>query len=87
MNKRKEPQEICIGDILLNLHASERNPLRKSVVTGINGQYVFCLCPYKKTLKRVRYYLNDVRYDEDFQIIGNIDLEKWFNNALEEGGK
>ena len=77
-------KKIKQGDVLLNTHASERNPIRRSVIIGHNDQYVFAIYLRKKTIRRCSYYLRDVLYDDAFQIIGHIDLAELLIKAMEE---
>ena len=38
--------KVKVGDILLNEHASENNPHRKSIVYDVTKDMVYCVCVY-----------------------------------------
>lgn len=81
--RRNSPQEFHCGDILLDHYASENNPLRKSIINGSNGRYVFVLYPHKRRLHKAAFSKYDVQYDKKFEIVGRVNLEKLISDAIQ----
>lgn len=75
-NKREIPQKIKVGDIIKNLHASETNPIRKSIIVAKNSEYAKFCYPNSKGIFWGRYYLRDLMYDPAFNVVGHVDLRE-----------
>ena len=72
-----------IGDVILNLYASESNPIRVSVVTYIGPEKSNTIYPYKGKIHQSRYYTRDLKNDtEHFKVIGHISLLNLLEDAL-----
>ena len=72
-----------IGDVLLNLYASESNPIRVSVVTYIGPEKSNTIYPYKGKIHQSRYYTRDLKNDtEHFKVIGHISLLNLLEDAI-----
>ena len=75
---------VKFGDILFNGYASERNPIRKSIVVYVTSTYIKCVCIVDGKLKEVTYSKYDVEQTEEdkFKVIGHVDLVEYINNVL-----
>lgn len=73
MNRKNK---VIIGDVLLNNHASERNPHRKSIVYEVTSEWVNCICCYKYKIEKIKYSVKDVNTDDKFEVINHIDIRK-----------
>lgn len=72
-----------IGDVILNLYASESNPIRVSVVTYIGPEKSNTIYPYKGRIHQSRYYTRDLKNDTaHFKVIGHISLLNLLEDAL-----
>lgn len=77
------------GDVILNEHVSERNPIRTSVVYStssfMNGQKVYtCLYLDDKKISKCHFNVYDGDNDENFKRIGHIDLYTYLKNELQK---
>lgn len=68
--------KVKIGDVLLNEHASERNPLRISIVYEITKDEIHGIYIYKGKITKVRYLKSDVNSDDAWKVINHIDIIK-----------
>lgn len=74
-------KKIKVGDVILNHHASERNPIRISVITNINDPWVYCLS-YSNKKHISKYDKYGIEQDDKFEIIGNIDFIGFIKSHL-----
>ena len=83
-NRREASQKIRVGDIIKNLHASETNPMRKSIIVAKNSEYAkFCYLD-SKGISFGRYYLRDLMYDPAFNVVGHVDLREVLTELFKE---
>ena len=74
-----------IGDVILNLYASETNPVRMSVLTYMGVEKCNTLYPYKGKIRKSQYYTKDFIHDsEHFKVVGHIDLYKLLKDELDK---
>ena len=66
--------KVKVGDILLNEHASDRNPCRVTIVYEITKDQVHCISVYKRKLNKTVYMKYVVNEDKAFKVIGHINL-------------
>ena len=77
--------KVHIGDVILNLYASEDNPHRIGIVNNIDKEYVYMICIYKGKINKYKFYKSIIINDtEHFIIKGNIDLCKLIGDALKK---
>ena len=78
-------KKVYIGDVILNLYASEDNPHRIGIVNNIDKEYVYMICIYKGKIDKYKFYKSDITNDtEHFIIKGTIDLCKLIGDALKK---
>lgn len=83
--RRETPQKIRIGDIVKNLHASDNNPIRKSIIVAKNGELAkFCYISNKNEVSVGYYNLRDLRYDPSFIVVGHVDLNKVITELIKD---
>ena len=76
--------KVHIGDVILNLYASEDNPHRIGIVNNIDKEYVYMICIYKDKIDKYKFYKSDITNDtEHFIIKGNVNLCEIIKNELD----
>lgn len=78
-------RKLRIGDIIINLYASETNPHRKGIVKDLSHDYVYMMTIYNGKIDKYSFYRSDVERDEEgFIIKGNVKLNVIIKNILDK---
>lgn len=77
-------KQVRIGDIILNEHASERNPLRKSIVMYSDNNFYTVIYFNGNLRSAARFEKRDVKNDPAFKIIGHVDINRFLKNAIKQ---
>ena len=77
-------KKVHIGDIILNEHASERNPLRKSIVMYSDNNFYTVIYFNGNLRSAARFEKNNVKTDPAFKIIGHVDIDGFLMNAIKQ---
>ena len=59
-----------IGSIINNYWASEGNPTKYFIYTGIKGKYATGICLIDNKLEKIQFYSNDFKNSGKFEQIG-----------------
>ena len=74
---------VRVGDVINNLWASDKNPLRTSIVNNIDKDFVYCIYLHKNKICKAKYSRYEVNKDaEHFVIKGHINLYELLENEL-----
>lgn len=77
-------KNIRIGDIILNEHAADHNPLRKSIVMYIDDNFYTTIYFNGKLRSAAKYEKLVVKRDPKFKIIGHVDINGFLMNAIKQ---
>lgn len=72
-----------IGDIVRNDWASDKNPIRFFIYTGIKGKYAFGICVTENGIEETRYYKEDVETDK-FVVVGRCEYQDLIKKDLRQ---